>query len=276
MLDTDVLMITHRWPAYTRRTLPRLLETASGVARVWIWHNGDDQATLRAVKEFIDHESVAGFHHSRSNVRLTIPTNWMWAQARGRYVAKVDDDCLVDPRWLEIFRRAHEDAPELGVVGSWRFYDEDLVPALVEQKMTTVSGGHRIMRNPWVQGSGYLLKRSLVEAAGPLRDGQSFTDYCVRLALAGAVNGWYYPFVHEEHFDDPRSPMTGLRTDDDLRERLPLSAQQRGIVTLEAWTAQMRRSAIELQAASPDPRQYVGWRRRLRTVRDRLVRPRVR
>lgn len=126
------------------------------------------------------------------------------------------------------------------------------------------------MRNLWVQGSGYLLPRARVEAQGPLGENESFTGYCIRLARAGAVNGFYYPFVAEDHMDDPRSSHALIRTDKDLLERMPLSASANGVLTVDDWTAQLRQSAIILQTASLDPRTYAGWRRRLKALRRRI------
>ena len=70
--------------------------------------------------------------------------------------------------------------------------------------------------------------------------------------------------------DDPRSPNTKLKTDDDLRADLPLSAQHRGTDTIAAWLAHLRRSARIIQEAPADPRLYVGWRKELRRSWSRI------
>ena len=107
---------------------------------------------------------------------------------------------------------------------------------------------------------------------GPLRDGQSFTQYCLDLARAGAVNGWLYPFVHEENLDDPRSPRTLFRTDEDFLRRMPLTAQNLGIRTVADWATQEHESALAVQRATLDLRHYGGWRAKLRGARRRAVR----
>lgn len=267
----DILMITHRRPHYTELSLQRLLDTCDDSMRVWIWHNGEDETTLRMSRSFASHPCVVRFHHSIANVGLREPTNWLWSGAKGEYVSKVDDDCLVSPGWVETLRSAHEANPHFGVVGSWRFFDEDFVPTVAERKIRRFGGGHRLMRNCWVQGSGYLMKRRCVEEQGLLAVGQNFTDYCVRLELRGFVNGWYFPFVQEEHLDDPRSPRSGLRSDEDLQKNLPLSAAMRGITTLTEWETQMRKSAQVLQSCSINPRNYVGLRGRARFFLRRIA-----
>ena len=265
----DVLMVTHDRPDYTRRSLPRLLDACDDSARVWLWHNGPDGSTRDVVAGVAHHPRLHRVHLSPTNVGLRLPCNWLWRQSDARLVGKVDDDCLVDDGWLDILRSAHRDNDHFGVVGSWRFPDEDVVPRLVRRKLRRFAGGHRLLCNPWVQGSGYLMKRRCIEHLGPLGSDETFTDYCIRLAIAGWTNGWYYPFVHEEHMDDPRSPFTALHTDEDLRARRPLSARMRGVDHLAAWQDQIRLDAHEVQACSADPRHHVGIRRRLRSLRRR-------
>lgn len=263
-------MITYRSTGYLQLSLPRLLETVGPRDRVWLWHNGDDEATIEALRPYRTDPRVFRYHHSRVNVRLREPTNWMWQHSTAAYVSKVDDDCLVAPGWLDTFEVAHEANSQFGAIGSWRHFADEFRPALAGKKIQTFRGGHRLMLNHWVQGSGYLLKRALIEKNGGLRHEESFTNYCLRLARAGAVNGFYYPFVSEEHMDDPRSAHTLIRTEADLAERLPLSAQANNIRTVADWTEQQVHSAYLLQAASLDLRKYQGWRRKVRSTPRRL------
>ncbi len=265
----DIVMITYRSAGYVHLSLPRLLDTLGPDDRVWLWHNGDDEATIEAVRPYRDDSRVARYHHSRENVRLREPTNWLWTNSDATYVSKVDDDCLVSPGWLDTLAAAHEDNPEFGVIGSWRHPPEDFRPEAARKKIQTFRGGHQLLRNPWVQGSGYLMPRKWVLSHGSLREDDSFTTYCLRLASAGAVNGFYYPFIGEDHMDDPRSAHTLIRSDEDLLDRMPLSARALGVTTVEQWTDQLRQSALVLQTASVDPRAHLGWRRRVRGLRRR-------
>ncbi|GIF64200.1 hypothetical protein Ais01nite_22350 [Asanoa ishikariensis] len=268
----DILMITYDRPEYVRLSLPHLLDSRTDDARVWLWHNGSDEATLAAVEEFRHDPRVHRFHHSPTNAGLREPTNWLWAESTGDYLSKVDDDCLPDKSWLDVLRRAHEDVPEFGVIGTWRFPESDVRQELVDRKLASYAGGHRLMRNHWVQGSGYLLKRAMVERTGPLAEGDSFTSWCLRAARLGFVNGWVYPFLPEDHLDDPRSPRTIYHTDEDFMARRPLSAQKTGVRTVAEWTEQMKRSAYVVQAASLDLREYSGWRQRGRSLSKRVRR----
>ncbi|GAB3603829.1 hypothetical protein GCM10027411_19370 [Microbacterium aureliae] len=265
----DVLMITHRRPEYVKLSLPRLLESLPPHGRVWLWHNGEDEQTLEVVRSFLGHPRIAHFRHSPENVGLRTPTNWLWANSEADFISKVDDDCLVDPRWITTLLDAHKGAPETGVLGSWRFYDEDYMPRRAEKKLRQLANGTTLLQNHWVQGSSYLARRTLLEEIGPIAQGESFPDWCIRAARAGRVNGWVFPFVHEEHMDDPRSPWTMFTDDAAFMAHRPLSAAQTGVTTTAGWTRQMKRSARVLQTASLDIRRYTGWRRRLLNARIR-------
>lgn len=266
----DVLMITYNRPDYTRLALTRLLETCDERMRVWIWQNGSDPATLEIAKSLAGHPRVYRFHHSEENRQLTAPTNWLFEQAEGEFVSKVDDDCLMPFGWADTLRQAHADEPRFGVLGCWRFPDEDFRPELASRKIKTFTNGHRLMVNCWVEGSGYLMRRQCVQQLGLLREGSSFTNYCIDLASRGWVNGWYYPFLYQEHMDDPVSVHCDLKTDDDIRSRPPLMAQRWGVRSLEEWSNCFREEAVGLQQASTDPRTYLGWRRKLGNVKKRL------
>lgn len=267
----DVLMITYSRPHYVRMSLPHLLESIDERTRVWLWHNGDHEEVLDVLATYRSHALVHRFHHSRENVRLRPPTNWLWQESDGDLVGKVDDDCLVEPGWVDRLRRAHA-GHDLGVVGSWRFRPEDYRADLSGPKLLRLDDETTVLRNLWVQGSGYLVPREVVRRVGPLRDDQSFTGWCIEVARTGRVNGWLWPFIQEEHLDDPRSPLSPLRTDEDLARNLPLSAQAHGVTRLADWTAQMARSALVVQQASLDPRAYTGWRARPRRLLRRMQR----
>lgn len=270
--SVDVLMITHRRPEYVELALPRLLDSADAATRVWLWHNGDDDRTRAVVERHTSHPAVHEYRWNPDNVGIRTPTNWMFGQARGAFLSKVDDDCLVDPDWLARLRHVHRAAEDVGIVGSWRFYDEDFEPALAMRKVERVGPGARIMRNHWVQGSGYLAKRAIHERQGGIRDDETFNDWCVRAALAGYRNGWAFPFVPEEHMDDPRSPHTLFTDDERFLALRPLSAKQTGVDSVAKWQAQMHGSARLVQAATLDRRLYQGPGLKARNISRRIVR----
>lgn len=266
----DVLMITYNRPKHTRMALEHLLVNCDERSRIWLWHNGDDEETLEFVKSLSGEPQVYAFHHSRENVRLFPPTSWLLEKGTGTFLSKVDDDCLVPVGWLRELRSIHAAAPQCGVLGCWRFLEEDFDVKLASRKIQEIAPGRKILRNPWVEGSGFVMKRACVEKDGGLRKGETFTQYCLRLALKGWVNGWVYPFLWQEHLDDPRAPHALIRTDDDFRRYLPLSASRFGANNMRDWDLQLRRSARNLQEIPWDARYYVGWRRRWKQLQNWL------
>jgi GT2 family glycosyltransferase len=268
----DILMITYNRPEFTRRALGQLLETCDERMRVWIWHNGTHDETLSVVKGFQSHPSVYHVQFSEENKKLREPTNWFWENADGAYLSKVDDDCLLPHGWAEKLRSAHDDNPSLGIIGCWRFYEHDFVPELAEKKIRPLQGGHRIMRHVHVQGSGYVMKRKVYSDQGPIRRSESFTHYCNRAAAMGWQNGWYFPFIHEEHMDDARSAYYPYATNEAFMANRPLSAVNFGVRSLEEWKARSAWLARRLQEDRSEGKSWVGWRRLVRRASRHLSR----
>jgi glycosyltransferase involved in cell wall biosynthesis len=266
-----VLMLTHNRPAYTELALARLCETLPDDARVTVWDNASSQETVDVIKKFEGHRRVERIVYHRKNDKLRGPTNWFWQNTTdAEFVSKVDDDGLMPDRWIETLEQAHRDVPEFGVLGTWRFPDEDFVADLAIKKIQTF-GAHKILRNCWVEGSGYLMKRSVIARVGFIRDNESFTTYCTRAAAAGFINGWYYPFLYQEHMDDPRAPHTGVKTEADFLRLQPLSAQTFNLVNREQWTNKLKQLARSLQTCSYDPDDYLGWRAWIRQKAYRML-----
>ena len=259
--SVDILMVTHNRPGYTRRALTQLLSTCDRTMRVWLWHNGDDEATFATIMALADDPHVHKIHRHQTNVGLWEPTRWVMENGTGHYVSKVDDDCLVPDGWADVLRRAHEDVPEAGVLGCWRFPAEDFFGQLAHQKIQAFRGGHRVLRNCWIEGSGFVMKRACIDTFGPIPHAMSFPQYCIRLAAQGWIHGWYYPFLHQEHMDDPRSRFW---------EQLHAGTNGSDPASIERRIRKIRGRALEVQRASLDPSNYLGWRGRARRLRRRL------
>jgi glycosyltransferase involved in cell wall biosynthesis len=265
------MLVTHNRARYTSLTLPRLLETCPEGSRVWVWHNGSDRDVLDVIDQHRGHPRLHRVHHSPENVGLRPALNWLWTEAEGEFLSKVDDDSLMEPGWVEHLMQAHHAWSGFGVLGSWRFPEEDWDEALASRKIAEMHGV-RILRNHWVQGSGHMFRRSLVGELGALEPGMSFPAWCLRAAQRGYVNGWPLPLVREEHLDDPRHPLTDFTDEATYQASLPLSAQHTRALTLADWLEQTKNDALAVQGASLDLRQYIGWRRKLIHARRRVRR----
>lgn len=267
-----ILMITYNRPDYTAMSLERLCATLPDDARLTVWDNGSGPDMRSVLQPYEEHPRVEEIIYNQTNDKLRGPTNWFWENSRdAEFVSKVDDDGLMPDRWLETLEQAFRDIPEAGILGTWRFPDEDFVEELAMRKVQSF-GPHRLMRNCWVEGSGYLMKRSVVERIGLIGDEESFTTYCIRAAAAGYLNGWYFPFLYQEHMDDPRAPHSGIKTDADFERLAPLSARTFKTPNSDEWVKKLKYLAWSVQACSYDPRHYLGWRPRARRVLGRILR----
>jgi hypothetical protein len=265
-------MLTHNRPGYSELALSRLVETLPDDARVTVWDNGSTGEMISILKKFERHPRVERIVYNRTNEKLRVPTNWFWQSlGEAEYVSKVDDDGMMPDNWTQILEQAHRDIPQAGVLGTWRFPDEDFVPDLARKKIQQF-GDHQLLRNCWVEGSGYLMKRQVIEKIGLIRDGESFTTYCVRAAAAGFINGWYFPFLYQEHMDDPRAPHTEMKTEADFRRLQPLSASTFKVGSIEDWTNKLRQIAKSLQTCSYDPNDYIGRKAWVKQKMCRLMR----
>lgn len=277
-MNTDapvhILFITYNRPHYVRLSLPRLLETCREQDRVWIWHNGNDAETLESARAHAEHPNVAEFRHSQENALLRIPTNRFWDKSDAPFLGKVDDDCLMPDGWIERLLEVHAAAASVnkrtGVLMAWPFQPDDYDESVARKKVRDF-GGEKIMVNPWTGGSGYIMPAELPNQMGPIPEGLNFTGYCIRAALKGYINGWPVPLLLMDHMDDPRSPNTGLKTDEDFQKFPGLTARRFGMASLDFLKQRQRIAALEIQRASPNPRDHVGLRGKVRRAIRRIT-----
>jgi len=78
----------------TKQTLP------ASLFEVWVVDNASQDRTPGIVQEFA---SRSNFHYCReSRVGLSCARNRGWREAKGDYVAYIDDDCKVPHEWLSV------------------------------------------------------------------------------------------------------------------------------------------------------------------------------
>lgn len=263
-------MLTHNRANYTNICLGGLLDSLPDYAKVVVWDNASDEETKSVVRKFENHPNLDKIHFSEKNLKLREPTNWFWDNTKDcDFVSKVDDDCLLTAGWCEKLVETHNAFPESGVIGTWRFYPEDNVESLLKQKIRK-QNSLELFANCWVQGSGYLMRRSVINRLGHIRDDESFPRYCIRAAQKGYLNGFAYPFIFENHFDDPRSEYSEIRTQEDFARYKPLSATAFNIDTVEGWLQHNKNEALRLQEAVYDPSHYIGLKSKIKNGLKRL------
>ena len=271
-MTIDLIVVTYNRLHYTRKALPRLLADPAEEFTLTIWDNASTDGTREFLQRELADPRIKDIVLSRENVGQVEAINTVWGASTCDLVGKVDNDCLVTPGWTRTLAAAHRAIDRLGVVACWHFFPDDFDYERAKHKIETF-GEHRIFRHVNTGGSGLLIKRSAYEELGPLA-GPATTSYWVKMALAGYVNGFYYPLVYQEHMDDPKSPHSVLKDE--------ASYQQAKAVTFGLTHAKLdtladrwaSRDAIlrNIHDDPYDPRYYVGWRRRIRRLKQRLGR----
>jgi glycosyltransferase involved in cell wall biosynthesis len=203
-----LLYLTFNRLRYAQLSLPRLLEDASEDFELVIWDNGSTDGTadfLRGVKDRRIQELIL----RPSNEGQAPAIQFAWSQTEATLCGKVDDDCLLTPGWTRTLTAAHLEIPKLGGIGCWHFMPEDFDASLAHAKIREFAG-HRILVHPHIGGTGFLTKRSDYRLFGPIDPRYLLSNYWVRLAAQGRINGWYIPLIFQEHMDDPRSAHCSL------------------------------------------------------------------
>lgn len=263
-MTIDLVFITHNRLAYTKLALASVLAEPTEEFSLTIWDNVSTDGTAEYLRKEMDDPRIADIVFSKKNIGHTAAVNEVWGKSNADLLGKLDNDCLVTPGWTRILAQAHQDIENLGVIACWHFFPDDFDYNRARHKIQQF-GKHRILRHPWTGGTGFLLKRDTFRKFGSMQ-AKTTTQYWLKIALSGYVNGFYYPLVYQEHMDDPRSPNTLLNSDDDLKRYSPLTAKNFGVNSLDEWMQWLRRDALFIQTASANPKQYIGWRAKLRRL----------
>jgi GT2 family glycosyltransferase len=264
-MKVHLVFLTYNRLAYTRLALPALLKDSTEEFSLTIWDNGSTDGTRDYLRTVKDRRIVDVVFAGRNRGQAYV-TNTVWSQTSADLVGKVDNDCLVTSGWTRILTRAHEDMPNLGVVGCWHFPAGDFDYTRSVHKIQTF-GEHRILRHPWVDGSALLVKRRTFLEHAPCADNEYLSGFWIRLALAGRVNGYYYPLIHQEHMDYPWSKYFAYSDDFDGWLKTSTTLIARGIRTPEEAREWHRIVIGEVLDGPWQVMQYLGWRGKLRQWR---------
>jgi glycosyltransferase involved in cell wall biosynthesis len=206
----DLLFITYNRLHYTKLSLASVLADSSEDFALTIWDNASSDGTVEYLKNDISDPRIKDIVFSTKNVGQTAALNAIWSRSDADLLGKLDNDCIVSPGWTRTLARAHQDIDQLGVIACWHFFPDDFDYDRAQHKIYSF-GRHQILRHPWTCGTGLLVKRSTFSRFGPFKD-RATTSYWLNVASGGYINGFYYPLIHQEHMDDPRSQHNSLKT----------------------------------------------------------------
>lgn len=265
----ELAFVTYQRLEYTRLALASVLADSTEEFSLTIWDNASTDGTVEYLKNEVSDPRIADIVLSKENVGQTAAVNEVWGRSKADLLGKLDNDCIVTPGWTHTLARAHRDIERLGVVACWHFFSDDFDYDRARHKIQTF-GTHQIFRHPWTCGTGLLFKRTDFEQFGPIRE-RATTQYWLRMAAAGRINGFYYPLIYQEHMDDPKSSHCLIR-DAESFERYKDITFGLGSGRYEDIPGRLRARDEMVRNLLEDPfdaRHYYGWRRRLRRLRER-------
>ncbi len=270
MAIIDLVLVTYNRLGYTRKTVERLLSDPDESFRLTIWDNASDDGTREYLHREVSDPRIVDLVLSKDNVGQAAAVNTIWAKSDADLLGKLDNDCLLTPGWTRTLARAHEDLPELGTIACWHYFLDDFDLERARHKIQRF-GEHQILRHPFTPGTGLLFKREWFERFGPIQ-GKATTQFWLRMSLAGLINGFYYPLIHQEHMDDPKSEHSTLKDEAAYQaaKAVTFNINNHGQETLaDRW--RWRQEVLDDLLDGPwQANQRVGWRRRLRVIKNRI------
>jgi len=272
-MNITIVLPTHNRLEYTRKCLQHLLADPTEEFELYIWDNASTDDTPEYLTYGLKDPRIVKVVLSRENLGQTGAMNYAWNKTKSELVGKLDNDCLVTVGWTRKFAQAHRDITRLGAVACWHFFIDDFDLHRAEKKIQRF-GNHRIFRHPWVCGSGFIMKRSTYQRYGPWQPGPGVgtTYYFLKMALGGEINGWYYPFVLQEHLDDPKNPNCVIKDAESFRKYRNITfglkeGRYSNITDRLKWRQEIVRNLLD----DPfEPRYYLPWHRRCRAVKTGL------
>lgn len=259
-MTIDLIFIAYNRLLYTKLALPALLADPTEEFSLTIWDNGSTDGT-REYLSSVDDPRVIRKVFARENVRIHGAVNDLITKSSADLVGMIFDDIMVTPGWTRPLVKAHADVPEFGMIGSWHFAPEEFDYERAKHKIQKF-GEHRVLRHPWTGVGAGLVKLKTMRECGPLKS-SSTTQYWIRMARKGYVNGFYLPLIYAEHMDYPWSEHYAFSSR--LREGIEVgtTAKRQGICTLEdakAWHQVVLGTILD---GPWNVRYYVGWRAKL-------------
>jgi glycosyltransferase involved in cell wall biosynthesis len=250
----DIVYFTFNRIAYTRQTLPALIENAQVPFALTIIDNGSTDGTIEYLGEMraAYPDTIRDIILNVENKGLAGPTNDFWKGSSAEFVGKVDNDTLVPAGWLRRMLEAHEKSDKLGVIGGYHFnlgyVDQDAL-----ERRSVRENGVGLVPDAFIGGCCYLMRRSVQVRHGfmdvtPGWKTMGWTGYQRGLAKKGYVNGYLFPLLLVEHFDDPLSEYN-LAFSDHL-ETSQISMGEKGISDREELLYWYAKDAKRVEAGT--------------------------
>lgn len=266
-MTIELAFITYQRLEYTKLALASVLADPTEEFSLTIWDNASTDGTVDYLKNEVSDPRITDMVLSKENVGQTTAVNEIWSRSKADLLGKLDNDCIVTPGWTRTLAQAHRDIEQLGVVACWHFFADDFDYERARHKIQTF-GHHQIFRHPWTCGTGLLFKRTDFQAFGPIQE-KATTQYWLKMAAAGRINGFYYPLIYQEHMDDPKSQYCLIQDAESYARYKDITfglgaGRYHDIEGRMKTRAEMVRNLLEDPLA---PHYYLGWHRKVRRLK---------
>lgn len=179
---------------------------------VIIVNNNSTDSTQKFVEDFVRRrpnfrvviEKKQGLSHAR---------NRGWREAKGRYVAYIDDDALAQPDWIEQIVTFIKNNPKINAFGGpYGRFSQKPLPNWFPESYATLNLGDKVkkvdLENEWISGSSMILNKSVFKKYGGfntelgMKGGKILygeeTEFLLRLKK-GKESVYYVPTVKVKH-----------------------------------------------------------------------------
>ena len=200
-----ILFITYNRFEYTKKALEALCKTKWPII-IHIWDNGSNKDMQEwLIHNYLDHPYVGSVIINEKNVGINTAFNWFIKLNKFfDYVAKVDNDTIVEENWLDALMYALEQRKELDAAGAFmqrppgnvggrpwtfqRWVDESMQKDFLEDNSY-------LAYNDYTGGTGVLIKTEVFRTHGLLFDKYkcNLGDWTLfqRMIFNGKNIAWY-------------------------------------------------------------------------------------
>jgi glycosyltransferase involved in cell wall biosynthesis len=154
------------------RQLARMLESVAALSSRYRWEvlvvdNGSTDETAEVIKAADDCGGRLRYVLVE-RVGLGAARDAAWREARGRLIAFTDDDCYLDPRFVDAVCEVFEEHPEVGCVGGriMLFDPEDARVTIDEREEPAELAPYRFVDAGVLQGANLSFRRAVLEKIG--------------------------------------------------------------------------------------------------------------
>ena len=224
----EIIYITYNRLAYTKITLPVLLDCNYKNYKITIVDNGSVDGTIEYLKT-IKNKHVKKIVFNKKNKGLVRPTKTFWKESNAKYFGKIDNDILVQKNFISTLVKAHEKNSKLAILGYCHFRKEDIDYKKLYPKIMNIDNVN-LRKQPWI-GGNYIAKSKIIKKHKGYKQSwkffkkqtlHGFNRYQNKLTELGFINGYIADANKQlflwEHLDDPRHIYYMKNKDYDIRK----------------------------------------------------------